>query len=70
MTMHDMTKRDARGALTRYEMVLVKGGNIRENIPGVSRFRTDELEGKSCVFAMLGRCGGRTGCVSGFVSSL
>ena len=44
-------------------------GNIRESIPGVSRFRTDEPEGESCVFAMLGMCGGRTGCVSGFVSS-
>ena len=31
-----------------------EGGNIRESIPGVSRFRTDEPEGESCVFAMLG----------------
>ena len=69
MTMHDMTKRDARCALTRYEEVPVKGENIRESIPGVLRFRTDEPEGESCVFAMLGMCGGRTGCVSGFVSS-
>ena len=67
--MHDMTSIGARGALTRYEVVPVKGGNIRENIPGVSRFRTDEPEGKSCVFAMLGMHGGRAGCVSGFVSS-
>ena len=67
--MHDMTKRDARGALTRYEVIPVKGGNIRENIPGVSRFRTDEPEGESCVFAMLGMRGRRTGYVSGFVSS-
>ena len=67
--MHDMTSSGARGALTRHEVVPVKEGNIRENIPGVSRFRTDESEGKSCLFAMLGRCGGRTGCVSGFVSS-
>ena len=37
----------------------MKGGNIRESIPGVSRFRTDEPEGESCVFAMLGMCGGR-----------
>ena len=35
-------------------------GNIRESIPGVSHFRTDEPEGESCVFAMLGMCGGRT----------
>ena len=35
-----------------------EGGNIREGIPSVSRFRTDEPEGESCVFAMLGRCGG------------
>ena len=67
--MHDMTSSGARGALTRYEVVPVKGGNIRENIPGVSRFRTDELDGESCVFAMLGMCGRRTGCVSRFVSS-
>ena len=54
MTMHDMTKRDARCALTRYEVVPVKGENIRESIPGVSLFRTDELEGESCMLAMLG----------------
>ena len=69
MTMHDMKKRDAKCALTRYEVVPMKGGNIRENIPGFSHFRTDEPEGESCVFAMLGMRGGRTGCVSGFVSS-
>ena len=46
ITMHDMTKRDARCALTRYEVVPVKGGNIWEIIPGVSRFRTDEPDGK------------------------
>ena len=67
--MHDMTSIGARGALTRYEVVPVKGENIQESIPNVSRFRTDELEGESCVFAMLGMHGGRTGCVSGFVSS-
>ena len=66
--MHDMTSIGARGALTRYEVVLAKGGNIRENIPRVSRFWTDELEEESCVFSMLGMRGGRTGCVSGFVS--
>ena len=69
MAMHDMTSTGARGALTRYEVVPVKGGNIRENIPGVSHFRTNEPEGESCVFAMLGMRGERTGCVSGFVSS-
>ena len=68
MTMNDMTKRDARCALTWYELVPVKGGNIRENIPGVSHFRTDEPEGESCMFAILGMRGGQTGCVSGFVS--
>ena len=67
--MHDKTSSGARGALTRYEVVPVKEGNIREIIPGVSRFRTDEPEGESCVFGMLEVCGGRTGCVSGFVSS-
>ena len=38
-------------------MIPAKGDNIRESIPGVSRFRTDEPEGESCVFAMLGMCG-------------
>ena len=69
ISMHDMSRSDARRALTWYEVVLVKGGIIRESIPGVSRFRTDEPEGESCVFGMLEVCGGRTGCVSGFVSS-
>ena len=68
--MHDMTSSGARDALTRYEVIPVKGGNIRENIPCVSRFRTDESEGESCVFAMLGMRGGRTGSVSGSVSLL
>ena len=44
--MHDMTSIGVRGALMRYEVVPVKGENIRENIPGVSRFRTDEPERK------------------------
>ena len=66
--MHDMTSIGARGALTRYEVIPVKGGNIRDNIPGVSRFRTDEPEVKCCRFTMLGTRGGRTGCVSGFIS--
>ena len=69
ITMHDMTKRDARCALTRYEVVPVKGENIRESIPGVLRFWTDEPEGESCVIAMLRMRGGRTGCVFEFVSS-
>ena len=34
-----------------------EGGNIRESIPGVSLFRTDEPEGESCEFDMLGMCG-------------
>ena len=50
--------RGVRCALTRYEVVPVKEGNIREIIPGVSRFRTNEPEGESCVFVMLGMCGG------------
>ena len=64
-----MTSIGARGALTRYEVIPVKGGNIRESIPGVLRFRTDEPEGESCEFDRLGMYGGRTGCVFGFVSS-
>ena len=67
--MHDMTRSGTRGALTRYEVIPVKGGNIRENIPGVSCFRAAEPEGESCEFDRLGVCGGRTDCVSGFVSS-
>ena len=67
--MHDMTSSSARGALTRYEVTPMKGGNIRENIPGVLLFRTEESEGESCGFDRLGGCGGRTDCVSGIVSS-
>ena len=67
--MHNRTTSRARRVLARYEVVLVKGGIIRESIPGVSCFRTDEPEGESCVFDMLEVCGGRTGCVSEFVSS-
>ena len=40
-----MAIRGARCALTRYEVVPMKGGNIREIIPGVSRFWTNEPEG-------------------------
>ena len=58
------------GALTRDEVIPATGGNIRESIPGVSRFRTDEPEGESCVFAMSRMCGGRMGYVFVFVSSL
>ena len=46
-----------------------EGGEHPGGIPDVSRFRTDGPEGESCGFDMLGVCGGRTGCVSGFVSS-
>ena len=35
-------------------MIPVKGGNIRENIPGVSCFRAEEPEGESCEFDRLG----------------
>ena len=69
MTMRDMTMRGARGDLTPYEVIPVKGGNIRENITGVSRFWTNESEGESSVFAVLGTCDRRTGGISGFVSS-
>ena len=41
--MHDMTSSGARGALTRYEVIPVKGGNIRESIPGDSRHRSEQL---------------------------
>ena len=69
ISMHDMSRSDARPALTWYEVVLVKGEIIRESIPGVSCFRAEESEGESCGFDRLGGCGGRTDCVSGFVSS-
>ena len=35
-------------------MIPTKGGNIRESIPGVSRFRAEEPEGESCGFDRLG----------------
>ena len=66
---HDMSRSDARRALTWYKVIPTKGENNRESIPGVSRFQTNESKGESCVFDILGVCGGRTGCVSGFVSS-
>ena len=69
MTVHDKTSNGARGALTQYEVMPAKGENIRESIPGVPCFRAEEPEGESCEFDMLGVCGGRTGCVSVFVSS-
>ena len=46
-----------------------EGGKHPGGIPDVSRFRTDGPEGESCEFDMLGMCGGRRCCVSGFVSS-
>ena len=52
--MHIRTTSRARRVLTRYEVVPVKGGNIRENIPGVSCFRAEEPEGESCEFDRLG----------------
>ena len=67
--MRDVTMSGARCALTWYEMVPVKGGNIRESIPGVSRFQAEEPKGESCEFDRLGVCGGRTDCVSEIVSS-
>ena len=68
-TTQDMTKSGARCVLTQYGVVLVKGEIVRESIPGVPCFQAKEPEGESCEFDMLGVCGGRTGCVSGFVSS-
>ena len=57
-TMRDVTMSGARCALTWYEVVPVKGRNIRENIPSVSCFRAEEPEGESCGFDRLGVCGG------------
>ena len=58
ISMHDKTSNDARRALAWYEVVPIKGGNIRENIPGVSCFRAEEPEGESCGFDRLEGCGG------------
>ena len=69
MTMRDMKMSGARCVLTQYEVMPAKGENIRESISGVPCFRVEEPEGEGCEFDMLGVCGGRTGCVSGFVSS-
>ena len=43
--MRDVTMSGARCALTWYEVIPTKGGNIRDSIPGVLHFRTNELEG-------------------------
>ena len=64
-----MTKSGARCVLTQYEVMSAKGENIRESIPGVPCFRAEEPEGESCELDRLEMRGGRTGCVSGFVSS-
>ena len=64
-----MTESGARCVLTQYEVMSAKGENIRESITGVPCFRAEEPEGESCKFDRLGGCGGRTGCVSGIVSS-
>ncbi len=58
ISMHDMTSNGAGCALTQYEVIPVKGANIRESIPGVSRSRAEEPEGESYEFDRLGRCGG------------
>ena len=52
--MHNRITGRARRVLTRYEVIPVKGGNIRESTPSVSCFRTDEPEGESCEFDRLG----------------
>ena len=67
--MHDMSRSDARRALTWYEVVLVKGGIIREVFPVPDVCQTIEPERKVCRFDRLGVCGGRTDRVSGFVST-
>ena len=46
ITMHDMTKRDARCALTRYEVVPVKGENIRKVFPVFRVFGQRSRRGK------------------------
>ena len=68
--MHDMSRSDARRALTRYEVVLVKGGNTSgEVFPVPDVCQADEPERKVCRFDRLEACGGRTDCVSTIVSS-
>ena len=46
MTMHDMTKRDARCALTRYELVPVKGKTSGKVFPVFCVFRQMNRRGK------------------------
>ena len=46
MTIHDMTKRDARCALTRYEVVLVKGGTSGKLSPVFRVFGQRNRSGK------------------------
>ena len=64
-----MAIRGASGDLTQGWIIPAKGENIRESMPGVPHCWLDEREGESCVFSMLGMCGGQPGCVSGFVTS-
>ena len=69
IAMHDMTSSGARGALSRYEVIPVKGETSGKVSPVFRVFEQMKRRGESCVFAMLGMCGGQTGCVSKFVSS-
>ena len=67
--MHDKTISGARGVLPRCYAVPWKGKTSGKvfSVPDVCQ--TDESEGKGCMFAMLGMCGGPTDRVFGFVSS-
>src|SRR3989337_2720471 len=53
-TKHNIAIRGDKGDLTQCRVILAKGDNIRESIPGVCRFRTKGPEGNGCMFVMLG----------------
>ena len=53
-TEHNRTTDRARRVLTRCYTIPAKGDNIRECFPEVCIFRTDETEGESCMFSMIG----------------
>ena len=68
MTMRDMTMNGTRCVLTRQQVVPAKGGTFGR-YSRCFAFSDRRTGGESCQFDRLGRCGGRTDCVSGFVSS-
>ena len=62
-------KSNARGVLTQCYTIPMEEDNIRESLPEVWHFWTDETEGEGCMFAMLRACDWQTDGVFRFVSS-